>query len=94
MSFNWELAAEFVSLASGLSLAWPALRLNKYLRIAHDQSVKAEAARSRNVRSLRQSLAAAYASPRWNRTDSMLTLLGVGLCIVASGIKILTYWQK
>ena len=94
MSVRWELVAEIASLASGLSLAWPAVRLNKYLRIAHEQSAKADTSRSANVRGLRRAMASAYSSPQWNRIDGGLTLTGVALCVMASAIKIAVFLQK
>lgn len=88
MTFNWEVAGQRISLGSVLALAWPAVRLNKFLRIAHDQSLKAQGSKSTHLRTLRQRLAAAYASPQWNRIDSGLTLAGVVLGIVGSALKI------
>ena len=85
---RWEVAAEAMTLAAGLALAWPALRLNQCLRYAHDAGRRAETARSRHVRDLRRGLASAYGSPSWNPLDHGLTLAGVGLLILSSAIRL------
>lgn len=83
-----ERTAEILSLASGLALVWPALRLNQSLRTAHRQRVAARSDRSTRIRRLRLALATAYESPEWNAPEQWLTIAGVVLMILASAIRL------
>lgn len=83
-----ERVAEVLSLASGLALVWPALRLNHSLRKAHQQRVEAQSGRSSRVRRVRLALARAYESPEWNAPEQWLTIAGVVLLILASAVRL------
>ena len=72
--------AESLSLASGLALVWPALRLNRNLRRARVQEQKAASGRSRLVNELRRGIARAYANPDWSLLDASLTRLPASAC--------------
>lgn len=85
-----ERFAEYLGLASGLALVWPALRLNKNLRKARDQKKKAQLDTSSRIRRARLALAEAYESPEWNPLEQILTLLGVALMIAASAVRL--FW--
>jgi hypothetical protein len=85
-----ERVAEYLSLASGLALVWPALRLNNGLHKAKQQKDKAQEERSSRIRRMRRGLAAAYESPEWNLPEQILTYLGVALMIAASAIRL--FW--
>jgi hypothetical protein len=84
-----ERTAELLALASGVALVWPALRLNKNLRKAKIQRDRALADRSSRIRRLRVKLANAYESPEWNALEQWLTIAGVVLMILASGVRLL-----
>jgi hypothetical protein len=85
---GWERTAEVLSLASGLALVWPALRLNQNLRRAQIQKQRAQTGRSSRIRGLRLALAAAYESPEWNAPEQVLTIAGVALMIAAPLIRL------
>jgi hypothetical protein len=83
-----ERTAEILSLASGLALVWPALRLNQSLRKAQGQKDRAQEDRSSRIRRMRFALARAYESPEWNAPEQWLTIAGVVLMILSSGIRL------
>jgi len=83
-----DLVAELCSLVSGAVLAWPALRLNHYLRHAHDQELKAADTSSVHLHKLRRLLADAYSSPKWSAVDHTLTVIGLVLLIASSAIHV------
>lgn len=85
---NLNLLAECLGLAAGLSLAWPAVRLNSRLRTSISLRSRAEARRSSRVRDLFRAAARAAQSNEWSATDHILTLAGVALLIASSGIKV------
>ena len=90
---SWEFVAESLSLTSGLALVWPALRLNRTLRKARAQELKAATGRSRLVNELRRGIARAYANPDWSLLDAVLTIAGVGLLILSSAIRLAILWN-
>jgi len=86
--------AELCSFVSGAVLAWPALRLNHYLRHAHDQERKAEGESSVHLHRLRKLFAEAYTSPRWSAIDHTLTVIGVVLLIASSAIHVWSEFSR
>ena len=94
MRIDWELTAEFISLSAGLALAWPAVRLNQYLRRAHihRERIDGGTGGSKYIKQLREGLVDAYTSLTWNPLDHFLTLTGVALIILSSCIRIWNRW--
>lgn len=94
MRVRLDLVAELFSLVSGAVLAWPALRLNHYLRHAHDQELKADNTSSLHLHKLRKLLADAYTSPKWSAVDHTLTVIGVVLLIASSAIRLRSEFSR
>ena len=86
-----ERVAEYLGLASGLVLVWPALRLNKNLRKAKTQRDQAQLDTSSRIRRVRVALAEAYESPEWNWLEQVLTLTGVAVMIAPSAVRL--FWN-
>lgn len=89
MCINWKVVAEVLSLFSGLSLAWPALRLNQWLRKAKDVAATTRPRQSKFLKQFRNDLAKAYTEQKWNAWDHYLTIGGVALFILASLVNLL-----
>jgi hypothetical protein len=93
LDFGWY--ADVIALAASLILAWPVVRTSFRLRRA--ETVAAPIA-DRTVRQndvlarVWSATAAALREPLWTRGDHYATLIGVGLFIIATVLKVLSKW--
>jgi hypothetical protein len=87
--------ADLIALAASLILAWPVVRTSFRLRRAETVAspVADRMVRQNDVLArVWSATAAALREPLWTRGDHYATLVGVGLFIIATVLKVLSKW--
>jgi hypothetical protein len=93
LDFGWY--ADVIALAASLILAWPVVRTSFRLRRAETVSapIGGHTVRQNDVLArVWSATAAALREPLWTRADHYATLIGVGLFIIATVLKVLSKW--